>query len=104
MAKDINDLDVTINSFLSAQTVWNEKHDKRSSEVLQSIDRKTTKLFDLHENLIEKVGALNCGQAIVNQKIAGTDKRLDWLWRIIGVTALAMLFKAVYEYIKSPGG
>lgn len=107
----INDLKVTVNSALSAQTIWNQKHDEHSQAIIASIDKKFVKLFSMHENVITKVGAFPCNEhdtrmklnkVIVEEKIGSTEKRVGWLWGVLGVAAFAVLAKVLYEYIKNP--
>lgn len=91
----------TVQTFCAVQTNWNEAHDKHSTEVLKGIKASTDKLFTLHEKMIEKVSLLPCREhdtrmesikTVSNVKIASVEKRVKWIWGIIGGGVLAVAF------------
>lgn len=109
--QDISELSNSVNRFIGSQETWNKKHDQRSREVLGVISKNIDKLFTMNETLIKNFGELNCkehstrmekNEVIADQKIKSVEKRVTWLWRIAGGTAVVALVRSIYEYGKNP--
>lgn len=103
------DLRVIVESFISTQTLWNKKHDERSTETLRDLEKKIDKLSENNAVLIEKFGDLKCDehstriklhQDLSDQKIYSVETRLNWLWGVTGATVIIAIVKSVYSFIK----
>lgn len=115
LREDFAELKGTVNTFCAGQAGWNEAHDKHSREVLAGIEKSTDKLFTMQESMIEKFGKLPCAEhgtrmesirLVANAKISSVEKRVKWIWGIIGgsvgVTMFGFFLKNILDYLKPP--
>lgn len=105
---EFNSLRASVNSFLGSQGTWNQKHDEHSREVLGKLDEKIDKLFSMQEKQIESFGKLNCAEhstrmdlrhKLSGEKIRSVEKRLAWVWGVMGFSLVALALKKIYAFV-----
>ena len=109
LSDELSELRSSVERFLGSQLTWNDKHDQHSHEVLESINKNIQKLFEANEVLIKSFGNLNCkehstridlSRLVTEEKVSSVEKRVNWLWAVLGLGAATTILKSVYSFIK----